>query len=369
MACPLIINKNSVKSLTAWWLSNESSLNYVGLTPKSGRGKVYIDMHSPDKVRSRVGSIPVHVACSKLNEALLAAGAGADILLTGLDDKMTYVEGTPTKEIHPGDCAVLPDETESPTPPKPKSPGPQPTEEVDSSISAPLKKSRLVVDEGNIPKSTKLNGTPTRNTNPTASDANWSNAASAQNQKRSQRVLRHPQYTPPQRTNVPRSQSPSGLQFFNMANPRLIPPTSAASRTPAMLLQSGLNLNNQISGVLHPPNNQQSVGMRFPIVAPQLQQPPQSMSQRMPTNPTNVLNSNQPIAGGFLNHIQPPCHNAQPQNWQMNQGGASGHPMGGLNLGMRVGNPGGQNMNTCRSCGTPNPASMPFCRNCRAGLR
>ncbi|CAH8830114.1 unnamed protein product [Trichobilharzia szidati] len=533
MACPLIINKNSVKSLAAWWLSNESSLNYVGLTPKSGRGKVYIDMHSPgiivgmpfvdailkessceiewhvcegqvvktcptrvatvtganediffcenlvlsvlsrasgiaslasriqtvlheiswpgtmympdrrtpgfglveeyammtsgvserrpsvsvrcqdtsaenlktaiDKVRSRVGSIPVHVACSKLNEALLAAGAGADILLTGLDDKdvteiatqvkgkypkvqvivsgvfdesdirlcasrhvdlltslklcngyacidfqMTYLEGIPTKEIQPEDCAVLPDEIESPTPPKPKSPGPQPTEEVDSSISAPLKKSRLVVDEGNIPKSTKLNGTPTRNTNPTASDANWSNAASAQNQKRSQRVLRHPQYTPPQRTNVPRSQSPSGMQFFNMANPRLIPPTSAASRTPAMLLQSGLNLNNQISGVLHPPNNQQNVGMRFPIVAPQLQQPPQSMSQRMPTNPTNVLNSNQPIAGGFLNHIQPPCHNTQPQNWQMTQGGASGHPMGGLNLGMRVGNPGGQNMNTCR---------------------
>ncbi|CAH8476780.1 unnamed protein product [Schistosoma bovis] len=231
MACPLVINKNSVKALAAWWLSNESSLNYVGLTPKSGRGKVYIDMHSPgiivgmpfvdailkessceiewhvcegqtvkscpvrvatisgadediffcenlvisvlsrasgiatlasriqsilqevswkgtiympdrrtpgfglveeyammisgvserkasvsvrcqnmdaeslksaiDEVRSRVGSIPVHVACSRLDEACLAAGAGADILLTGLSAKEILDIATQVKESFP----------------------------------------------------------------------------------------------------------------------------------------------------------------------------------------------------------------------------------------------------------------------------
>ncbi|TNN05594.1 Nicotinate-nucleotide pyrophosphorylase [carboxylating] [Schistosoma japonicum] len=231
MACPLVINKNSVKTLAAWWLSNESSLNYVGLTPKSGRGKVYIDMHSPgiivgmpfveailkessceiewhicegqpvkscpvrvatitganediffcenlvlsvlsrasgiaslasriqsilqevswkgtmympdrrtpgfglveeyammisgiserkssvsvrckdmdagslksaiDEVRSRVGSIPVHVACCRLDEACLAAGAGADILLTGLSAKEIVDIASQVKESYP----------------------------------------------------------------------------------------------------------------------------------------------------------------------------------------------------------------------------------------------------------------------------
>ncbi|CAH8479727.1 unnamed protein product [Heterobilharzia americana] len=250
----------------------------------SGNLKIAID-----EVRSRVGSIPVHVVCSKLGEACLAAGAGADILLTGLcakeavdiasqvkgsfpkvqvivsgffdeldmkvcasryvdlltslklcngyaciDYQMTYVESiSSTAELQSTNLTVIPDEGESSSPSKPKSPGPQPTEEVDSSISSPLKKPRLVDDEGDTPKSAKLNGTPNRNTNPTASDPNWStvsNAPNAQSQKRSQRVLRHPQYTPPQRSNVARSQSPGGLQFFNMANPRLISPTSTASR-------------------------------------------------------------------------------------------------------------------------------------------
>ncbi|CAI2723345.1 unnamed protein product [Schistosoma spindalis] len=554
MACPLVINKNSVKALAAWWLSNESSLNYVGLTPKSGRGKVYIDMHSPgiivgmpfvdailkessceiewhvcegqtvkscpvrvatisgadediffcenliisvlsrasgiatlasriqsilqevswkgtiympdrrtpgfglveeyammisgvserkasvsvrcqnmdaeslktaiDEVRSRVGSIPVHVACSRLDEACLAAGAGADILLTGLSAKEILDIATQVKESFPeiqviasgffddSDvklCAtrhvdhltslklcngyafvdfqiayvkdklvenaestnfvVLLEENELPSPPKSKSPGPQPTEEVASSIPTPLKKPRLVDDEGDTPKSAKLNGTPTRNTNPTAPDPNWStfpNAANAQNQKRAQRILRHPQYTPPQRSNVPRSQNPGGLPFF-MSNPRLMPPTSSPTRAPAMLLQPGLNINNQVSNVLTPPSNQPNISMRLPIVPPQLQQPPQSMSQRMPPNSPGMLNANQPMGGGFLNNIQPP-HN-QPPNWQMIPSGPGGHPMGGIGLGMRVGGPGGPNVNNCRSCGFPNPPSMPFCRNCRSGLR
>ena len=70
------------------------------------------------------------------------------------------------------------------------------------------------------------------------------------------------------------------------------------------------------------------------------------MPQRMPSNPPGMLNTNQPMGGGFLNNIQPP-HN-QPPNWQMIPGGPGGHPMGGIGLGMRVGGPGGQNVNNCR---------------------
>ncbi|VDP52598.1 unnamed protein product [Schistosoma curassoni] len=265
-----------------------------------------------------------------------------------VDFQMAYVKDKLVENAEPTNFVVLLGENELPSPPKSKSPGPQPTEEVASSIPTPLKKPRLVDDEGDTPKSAKLNGTPTRNTNPTAPDPNWStfsNAANAQNQKRAQRILRHPQYTPPQRSNVPRSQNPGGLSFF-MSNPRLMPPTSTPTRAPAMLLQPGLNINNQVSNVLTPPNNQPNISMRLPIVPPQLQQPPQSMSQRMPSNSPGMLNANQPMGGGFLNNIQPP-HN-QPPNWQMIPSGPGGHPMGGIGLGMRVGGPGGPNVNNCR---------------------
>nr|AAW26440.1 SJCHGC09401 protein [Schistosoma japonicum] len=295
-----------------------------------------------DEVRSRVGSIPVHVACCRLDEACLAAGAGADILLTGLSAKEIVDIASQVKEFLSRNPSLLPAALFDDSDVKLCA-----TRYVDHLTSLKLCNGYAF---GDFQMTYVRIVLEYRNYKICPSGKKWSHDFISSH--KDQILLDRKHLVVPFLQHVKSATYATNIHI---------------TRAPTMLLQPGLNINNQVSGVLIPPNNQQNVNMRLPMIPAQLQQPPQQMPQRMPSNSPTVLGTNQPMGGGFLNSIHPP-HN-QPPNWQVIPSGPSGHPMGGIGLGMRVSGPGGPNMNNCRLCGFPNPSSMPFCRNCRSGLR